>query len=176
MIDFVLTISGRDRAGIVASLAEVVKFHDANWKRSELAEISGTFAGVVVVEVADDRVDELLTALMILREQGVHVTAQQVDGPSIAPGDDEVQLRITGSDRPGILHEVSQALSGLGISITRMGTVTDLPAEGDQPGFDITARLAMPPSVSIDNLIDLVDELASRMNIELHVGEVGDDQ
>ncbi|MDX2381117.1 MAG: ACT domain-containing protein, partial [Acidimicrobiia bacterium] len=67
MIELVLTIIGRDRAGVVASLADVIRFHEGNWKRSELAEIAGTFAGVVVVEVGDDRVDELLTNLLVLR-------------------------------------------------------------------------------------------------------------
>ena len=81
MIELVLTIIGRDRAGVVASLADVVRFHDGNWKRSELAEIAGTFAGVVVVEVGDDQVDELLTNLLVLRDQGLHVTAQQVEEP-----------------------------------------------------------------------------------------------
>ena len=66
MIELVLTIIGRDRAGVVASLADVVHFHEGNWKRSELAEIAGTFAGVVVVEVGDDRVDELLTNLSLI--------------------------------------------------------------------------------------------------------------
>ena len=78
MIELVLTIIGRDRAGVVAELADVVRFHEGNWKRSELAEIAGTFAGVVVVQVDDDHADELLTNLLILREQGLHITAQEI--------------------------------------------------------------------------------------------------
>ena len=127
MIELVLTIIGRDRAGVVASLADVVRFHDGNWKRSELAEIAGTFAGVVVVEVGDDRVDELLTNLLVLRDQGLHVTAQQVEEPGVVPGADVVRLRLTGDDRPGVVHEISSAVSELGISISRLGTVTDRP-------------------------------------------------
>ena len=69
MIELVLTIIGRDRAGVVAELADVVRFHEANWKRSELAEISGTFAGVVVVDVDDDRADELLALPMLQPDQ-----------------------------------------------------------------------------------------------------------
>lgn len=180
MIELVLTIIGRDRAGVVASLADVVRFHDGNWKRSELAEIAGTFAGVVVVEVGDDRVDELLTNLLVLREQGLHVTAQQVEEPTAAPAADEVRLRLTGDDRPGVVHEVSTAISELGISISRLGTVTDLPGgdDGDDGSrrFEITAQLAVPSGTDLDAVLDSIGELAVRLDIALNVEDLtGDD-
>ena len=176
MIELVLTIIGRDRSGVVASLADVVRFHDGNWKRSELAEIAGTFAGVVVVEVGADRVDELLANLLILREQGLHVTAQQVEEPTVAPDSDEVRVRLTGDDRPGVVHEISTAISELGISISRLGTVTDLPGEGGGTRFEITARLTMPVSVDLDTVLDSIGELAVRLGITVDVDDpTGDD-
>lgn len=176
MIDLVLTIIGRDRAGVVATLADVVRFHDGNWKRSELAEIAGTFAGVVVVEVGEDRVDELLANLLILREQGLHVTAQQVEEPAVTPDADEVRLRLTGDDRPGVVHQISTAISELGISISRLGTVTDLPGNDGGRRFEITVRLNVPVGVDIDAVLDPIGELASRSGIALDVEDLtGDD-
>jgi glycine cleavage system regulatory protein len=176
MIELVLTIIGRDRAGVVASLADVVRFHDGNWKRSELAEIAGTFAGVVVVEVGDDRVDELLTNLLVLRDQGLHVTAQQVEEPTGAPDADDVHLRLTGDDRPGVVHEISTAISEHGISISRLGTVTDLPGEDGGKRFEITARLRVPLDADLDAVLDSLGELAGRLGIVLNVEDLtGDD-
>lgn len=176
MIELVLTIIGRDRAGVVASLADVVRFHDGNWKRSELAEIAGTFAGVVVVEVGNDQVDELLTNLLVLREQGLHVTAQQVEEPTAEPDADEVHLRLTGDDRPGVVHEISAAISELGISISRLGTVTDLPGEDGGRRFEITVRLAVPVGVDLDAVLDSIGELAVSLGIALDVEDLtGDD-
>ena len=176
MIDLVLTIIGRDRAGVVASLADVVRFHDANWKRSELAEIAGTFAGVVVVEVGDDRVDELLTNLLVLRSQGLHVTAQQVEEPTVVPDADEVRLRLTGDDRPGIIHEISTAISEHGISISRLSTVTDLSGENGRPQFHITVQLAVPVGADLDAVLDSIGELAVSLGIALDVEDLtGDD-
>ncbi len=177
MIELVLTIIGRDRAGVVASLADVVRFHDANWKRSELAEIAGTFAGVVVVEVGDDRVDELLTNLLVLREQGLHVTAQQVEEPTVAPDADEVRLRLTGDDRPGVVHQISTAISDAGISISRLGTVTDLPGTDSGRRFEITARLTVPVGADIDTALDSIAEVARSLDITLNVDDLtGDDE
>lgn len=176
MIELVLAVIGRDRAGVVASLADVVRFHDGNWKRSELAEIAGTFAGVVVVEVGDDRVDELLTNLLVLREQGLHVTAQQVEEPTLAPDSDEVRLRLTGDDRPGVVHGISTAISELGISISRLGTVTDLPGEDGGRRFEITVKLSIPAGADIDAVHDSLGELAVSLGITLHVEDLTGDE
>jgi glycine cleavage system regulatory protein len=176
MIELVLTIIGRDRAGVIASLADVVRFHEGNWKRSELAEIVGTFAGVVVVEVGDDRVDELLTNLLILRDQGLHVTAQQVEEPIAAPDADEVRLRLTGDDRPGVVHEISTAISEAGISISRLGTVTDLPGDDGGRRFEITAQLTVPVGTDLDAVLDSIAEVAVNLGITLNVEDLtGDD-
>ncbi len=175
MIELVLTIIGRDRAGVVASLADVVRFHEGNWKRSELAEIAGTFAGVVVVEVGDDRVDELLTNLLVLRDQGVHVTAQQVEEPTVAPDADEVRLRFIGDDRPGVVHEISTTISKHGISMSRLGTVTDLPGENGGTRFEIIAQLSVPVGTDVDAALDAIGELAVELGIDLNVEDLTGD-
>ncbi len=176
MIELVLTIIGRDRAGVVASLADVVRFHDGNWKRSELAEIAGTFAGVVVVEVGDDHVDELLANLLVLRHQGLHVTAQQIEEPTVAPDADEVRLRLTGDDRPGVVHEISTAISEHGVSISRLSTVTDFSGVDGARQFHITAQLTVPIVLGIDAVLDSIGELAVSLGIAVHVEDLtGDD-
>ena len=173
MIELVLTIIGRDRAGVVAELADVVRFHEANWKRSELAEISGTFAGVIVVDVDDDLADELLADLAILRQRGLHITAEQIDAPVEGPDGQHVRLRFTGDDRPGVVHQISSTISGFGISISRLGTVIDNSGEVDQ--FEITAHLVVPASVDLDGALDAVTSLAEELDIHLHVEDLTDD-
>jgi glycine cleavage system regulatory protein len=173
MIELVLTIIGRDRAGVVAELADVVRFHEANWKRSELAEISGTFAGVVVVDVDDDRADELLANLLILRQQGLHITAELIEGPVDAPVAQRVLLRFTGDDRPGIVHEISTMISEFGISISRLGTAVD--TSGDTSQFEITTQLVVPVSVDLDAVLDAVGRLTDDLGIALHIEDLTDD-
>ena len=176
MIELVLTIIGRDRAGVVASLADVVRFHDGNWKRSELAEIAGTFAGVVVVEVGDDHVDELLANLLVLRHQGLHVTAQQIEEPTVSPDADEVRLRLTGDDRPGIVHEISTAISEHGISISRLSTITDFSGENGGRQFHITVQLTVPTGADLDAVLDSIGDVAVSLGVALAIEDLtGDD-
>ena len=58
----VLTVIGDDRAGLVHALSDVVSRHSGNWERSQMAELAGKFAGIVVVSVPAERTDELTAA------------------------------------------------------------------------------------------------------------------
>ena len=130
----------------------------------------------VVVEVGDDHVDELLANLLVLRHQGLHVTAQQIEEPTVAPDADEVRLRLTGDDRPGVIHEISTAISDHGISISRLSTVTDFSGENGGRQFHITVQLTVPIVTGIDAVLDSIGELAATLGIALHVEDLtGDD-
>ena len=59
----VLTVIGDDRSGLVRALADVVTEHGGNWEESQLAELAGKFAGIVVVSVPEARAEEFATAL-----------------------------------------------------------------------------------------------------------------
>ena len=114
--------------------------------------------------------------MLVLRDQGLHVTAQQIEEPTVAPDADEVRLRLTGDDRPGVIHEISSALSDLGISISRLGTVTDLPGDDGGTRFEITAQLAVPVGTDLDAVLDSIGELATRSGIAVNVEDLtGDD-
>lgn len=171
MAELVLTIIGRDRQGIVSALAQDVAFHGGNWERSELAEIAGTFAGVVVVSVPEGRIDELLASLMIMREQGVHVTAQMIEEPS-QPAAQEIRLRLTGEDKPGVVHEITTAVTESGASISRMGTVTDIIGDDDVRQFEFTARLALPVDVRPYGVLDAIEARAAKLGVDVHVDDI----
>ena len=67
MTTLVLTVIGDDRSGIVNALAEVAAAHDGNWERSQMAELAGAFAGIVVVTLPEQRVADFTAALEIGR-------------------------------------------------------------------------------------------------------------
>ncbi len=63
MAHLVLTLVGEDRAGLVRAVADAVSARGGNWERSELAELAGAFAGIVLVSVPDEQRDALVTDL-----------------------------------------------------------------------------------------------------------------
>jgi glycine cleavage system regulatory protein len=87
-----------------------------------------------------------------------------------------VRLRLTGDDRPGVVHEISTAISELGISMSRLGTVTDLPGKDGGSRFEITAQLTVPVGADLDAVLDSIGELAVSLGIALNVEDLtGDD-
>ena len=49
----VMTIIGRDRPGLVESVAALVVEHGGNWLESRMSRLGGQFAGILRVEVPE---------------------------------------------------------------------------------------------------------------------------
>ena len=106
MKTLVLTVIGDDRVGLVEAIARVVDEHGGNWENSELAELAGTFAGVIEVSVPAPRVDELREALSSL--DGLLTVAVHSASPADAAGERRhVTFGVLGNDHPGIVREIS---------------------------------------------------------------------
>jgi len=119
--NLVLTVVGDDRAGLVAALADVVSAHGGNWEHSQLAELAGTFAGIVVVSVPDDRVGDLTAALGAL-DGLLKVTVHPGTEPADAAQPRELTLNVLGNDHPGIVRDISAVLSRHGLSIESLAS------------------------------------------------------
>lgn len=168
METFVLTIIGADRAGLVDALAEVVADHGGNWERSQLTELAGMFAGMVLVRVPHDGADAFRAALDPLREQGlldVTLKAAQSDGLP----DDAATMRfeVVGADRPGIVHEVSHLLADQGVGIVDLRTWTESAAMAGQPLFRARAEVRLPTGVDAADITAALEDLADDLMVDV---------
>src|SRR5258706_15792422 len=69
----VMTVIGADRPGLVQMVAARVADHGGNWLESRMCHLGGQFAGILRVEVASARRDELVNALRTLEVDGLRV-------------------------------------------------------------------------------------------------------
>lgn len=172
MSRLVLTVIGDDRAGFVETLAQTITAHDGNWEQSQMAELAGQFAGIVVVTVPNERADELRAALDGL-EGLMEVTAHPgVEEPG-TPTESWAHLRIDliGSDHPGIVRDVSAALARNGLSIESMTTERrDAPMAGGRL-FEAHLIVRVPPGVDPVDVRDDLDRTAGELFVDLTVGE-----
>lgn len=171
----VLTVVGEDRVGLVKRLADVVSSHGGNWERSHLAELAGTFAGVVVVTVPDRRVGELTTALTPLvglldisvRSAGSDSARQPASAPAR-----QMRLELIGNDRPGIVAAVSGILAEHGLGVADLQTSTrEAPMAGGLL-FEATAVVTVAADVSLDGVRQALEELATEILVDLSVVEL----
>lgn len=151
MNELVVTVLGRDRAGLVEALSAVVSRHRANWEQSSMAELAGVFAGVVLVRVPAGAVDALLADLDQLEADGLlrleaelAPTTQEVDGQS-----PRYQVAVTGQDSPGIVHEITRQLTDHAISIDSFTSeVVPAPLGGQLFNASLVVRPQSPPQSS----------------------------
>ncbi len=62
----VITVLATDRPGIVHTLSETLRAHNANWIDSRMANLADKFAGLVQVSVPTDQLDALKAKLQAL--------------------------------------------------------------------------------------------------------------
>ena len=167
VIRLVLTVIGDDRAGLVKALADVVTAHDGNWETSHLAEVAGTFAGIVVVAVPPGQADDLQEALRPLRgllQVEVHREAAADQG---GPERREVVIELVGNDRPGIVQAVSSVLAEHHLSVAELETSTrEAPMAGGRL-FEARAVVTVPVGADLADLRASLEHLASEVLVDL---------
>ena len=166
----VLTVVGDDRDGLVAALADVVSAHGGNWEHSQLAELAGTFAGIVVVSVPDDRVAALRSSLDLL-DGLLKVTVHPGAAEPVADDRPELTLSVLGNDHPGIVRDISAVLSRHLISIEDLSSETrEAPMAGGRL-FEARVVARLPRNADLAAIRSDLEELAAEILGDISVAD-----
>ncbi len=167
MATLVLTIVGPDRTGLVDSVAEAVANHGGNWMESRMAHLGGKFAGILRVSVPDDKAAELMTALEALSAAGLRVIAEEDAVAPASDADKTFSLHLVGSDRPGIVREVTHILALKNVNVEEFETkCTAAPMSGGLI-FHASAQLRLPPGLKPGELRDDLEQVAHDMMVDI---------
>jgi glycine cleavage system regulatory protein len=170
MIDLVLTLIGPDQPGIVGSVSEVVAAHGGNWLESRMAHLAGKFAGVLCVEVADERATALEDALRRLGVNGLTVIVER----SVAaetPRQHALEIELLGADRPGLVHEISALLAAHGINVEELATDRPAAAHSGDRMFHASIRVMIPATVDVTDVRRGLERLAGDLMVEIRLAE-----
>ncbi len=142
MTPLVLTVIGDDRPGLVSAVSRLVEARGGSWQHSQMARLSGKFAGIALVAVPAEAVAALESDLVALAADGLSVSVERAGAPTDRTGADW-RLHLLGQDRPGIVAEISAALAARGVGIDELHTeVRDAPMAGGVL-FEVDARLSV---------------------------------
>lgn len=168
MESFVLTIIGTDRSGLVAALSAVVADHGGSWQQSQMTELAGMFAGMVLVHVPSDRADEFREALVPLRDDGLlDVTLRAASASEPSESAPTIAFDVVGTDRPGIVLEVSRLLSSLDVGIVDLRTWTESAAMAGSPLFRASAVIRLPHDVTAADVTIALEGLSDDLMVDL---------
>jgi glycine cleavage system regulatory protein len=167
----VVTVSGPDRPGLVETLSQAVANHQGSWLESRMARLAGHFAGVLRVSVPEAQVDALTRALQSLEPESLQVSVARSEREPPASDARELRLEILGSDRPGIVRDISQALADRGINVDELRTeIMSAPMSGELL-FLANAELLVPASLDLDLLRKDLEALAHELMVDVDLDE-----
>lgn len=169
MAHLVLTVVGDDRAGLVSALARTIAEYGGNWEQSELAELAGAFAGIVLVSIDDDRMPALTDALNGL-DGLLRVTAHGASASDSAADDSRrVSFTVLGNDRPGIVRDLTGTIAAHALSIDSLRSRTlEAPMAGGLL-FEATVSVSLRGDQDAAELTTALESLADEIQVDLTV-------
>jgi glycine cleavage system regulatory protein len=167
-----MTVIGRDRPGLVESVAALVADHGGNWLESRMSRLGGQFAGILRVQVPGENEEALVSALEGLDRKGLSVTVQpDVTGRSLEPARLQ-SLELVGQDRPGIVRQISRILAEQGVNVEEFQSECASAAMSGESLFRARARLSIPASCDPAAIREKLERIAEDLIVEISLEEI----
>lgn len=168
----VMTVLGKDRTGLVESLASLVAEYGGNWMESRMCRLGGEFAGILRVHVPSDRLPALTSALEKLNDRGLMVTMRPDEAAAAQASQNLMGLELVGHDRPGIVRQLTAALAARGVNVEELSTeCVSAPMSGETL-FKAEARLLVPGACDPEKLRADLEKIAADMMVDLRLASV----
>lgn len=166
-----MTLIGRDRTGLVESVARAVAGHGGNWLESRMCRLGGEFAGILRIEIPADKKEPLLAAFRQIPD--LNVVVQSDAQPSPAAAGRQTRLEIIGHDRPGIVREITSALARAKVNVEEFSSeMASAPMSGETL-FKAAARLQLPEGCDLAALKKDLEKIAADLLVDVSFAESG---
>ena len=168
----ILSVIGPDRPGIVDDLSSVIIDNNGNWLESRMCNLAGQFAGILLVECAENKRDGLMNALKKLEQSDLKIQMTLGgNGPEISPRA-TIELEIAGPDHPGIVHDISHFLAERDINILEIVSHCEEGAMSGGYVFHSNISASIPQLHDISDVEDALDGLADSLNVDITLDDL----
>jgi glycine cleavage system regulatory protein len=165
----VLSVAGSDRPGLTKALAAAVLSAGGNWLESHLSRLGGLYVGSVLVELDQGKVDALRAAVSAVDAAGLEVRIAPAGARTGAAGE-TLEFTLVGQDRPGIVNQVTKAVSDLGANIETFETWLTSEAHSGAPLFHMAANLRLPVGLSAAKVQAALEAISGEIMVDVAVG------
>ena len=163
----VMTILGKDRPGLVDSVASLVAANEGNWIQSRMSRLGGHFAGILRVEVSASKESCLLAALKKLETEGLQIIVHPDETPAAAKQHQLSVLEVIGQDRPGIIRDISHALASFQVNVEELQTECVSAAMSGETLFKARATLNIPETCNLPQLLKTLEKIAADLFVDV---------
>ncbi|MFO1015544.1 MAG: ACT domain-containing protein [Caulobacteraceae bacterium] len=165
----VLSVMGSDRPGLTEALSSAVLGAGGNWLESHLSQLGGLYVGSVLVELEPAGIETLRTAAAGVDALGLEVRIAPATEGATAPGV-SLTLSVVGQDRPGIVNQVTGALSDLKANIEAFRTWITAEPHSGKPLFNLEAGVRLPPGLTAEAVRDALEAISGEIMVDIAAG------
>ena len=150
-------------------VAGVIAANGGNWLESRMCRLGGQFAGILRVEVPQERRDELVNALRTLEVDGLRVIIHAEGGAqSAAPLTGSLAtVEVVGHDRPGILRSISGVFAAHGVNVEELASERTNAAMDGGMLFQARATVFVPNNVKLIAVRTDREKIAADLMVDL---------
>jgi glycine cleavage system regulatory protein len=170
-----MSVMGKDRPGLVESVASLVAEHGGNWLESRMCRLGGEFAGILRVTIGRDQQAALETALHGLASQGLTVSARVDSGEEEMAGERLLSFEIFGPDRPGIVKQMTAALAAQGVNVEEFSSECGCAPMSGEMLFTAHLVVQIPDSCDLDALCHNIEKLANDLALDVDFEDEDDE-
>ncbi len=166
-----LSAIGKDKTGIVSSISEILFKLGCNIEDSTMTLLSGQFAVILLLDCPKNsdvsKIKRSLNASM--KKLGLSYSITEVDKPKTNKKNfGDYIIAVYGSDRVGIVYNVSKYLADKKINITDVQT--KISGKKDKV-YIMLLEVNIPKTLKIDNVKQNLKQLAKELNVEIFVNQ-----
>ncbi|MDA0350484.1 MAG: glycine cleavage system protein R [Verrucomicrobia bacterium] len=165
----VITFMGKDRPGLVESIASAIARKGGNWLESRMSHLGGQFAGVLRVSIDEEHEAGLMKALLQLQETGLSLTIRSEPASIDSKTRSLVIMEIIGSDQVGIVSRISGLLASLGVNVEELETELTTAPMSAELLFKARGCLQLPARLAMETLRDELEAIASDLMVDLQL-------
>jgi len=163
MNHLVISCIGPDQAGLVDTLSKIISKHQGNWQVSSLHHLSGFFAGVIEVAVANQHSENLISELKAINGLNCQI---EVAEPNLPKATSNLVLEITANDRAGIVQEVSSVIHHQSGNLIKLVSSKSSAAHSGQDIFKAKVQIAISEQ-SVDSLVNALEQIADDLMVDI---------
>lgn len=168
-----ITVSGKDKPGIIAKVSGLLYARGCNLEDISMTLLEGQFAMMLTACLPlPSSLSRVLQGLEILSavpwSLDCHVTALQgktPHGKKHAAGYLPFMITAFGKDRTGIVYEVSRALAGLRVNITDLDS--RILGKGAKTTYAMLLEVDVPGKVTLVKLKNSLTKVSKKLRIEI---------
>jgi glycine cleavage system transcriptional repressor len=171
---YLLTAFGKDRPGIVAGVTRVLYELGANIEDASMTRLGGEFTMMLITalpaSVSAAKLEKGMQALQ--KKLGIQTSAKAIPsaiGAHAMGESPKYLISVYGTDHPGIVYRVVDALAKRKVSITDLQTKV---TGGAKPVYVMLLEIQVPSSTDMDDLRTELDQLRQDLKVEISLQDI----